>query len=257
MKRKAFVVLLAGLAALAAFALDGREVIKNVKDRDTGSSTHALVQMDLVDKSGGINSRTVEMVGRKDAAGDQRMVVIFHRPASVANTRFLTLEHKGRDSDRWIYMPALKRVRRIAASEGGDSFMGSDFSYDDISQDRDVDKDEHKLLREERYQEQACYVVESTAKDQSASQYSRRVSWVAREMWLPLKIELYDKSNQLQKIATMEKVEKIQNIWTPMRTLMKNVQIGHSTVLAMQKYVYNENLPEGLFSNKFLETGKP
>jgi hypothetical protein len=248
---------MSSLAALAAFGLDGREVMKNARARDTGRSTHALVQMDLVDKSGGTSSRTVEMVGSKDQAGNDRMVVIFHKPASVANTRFLTLERKGRDSDRWIYMPALKRVRRIAASEGGESFMGSDFSYDDISQDRDLDKDHHKLLREEPYQGRPCFVVESSAKDPASSQYGRRISWVSSEQWLPLKIDIYDKSDSLLKTAVMEKVEKIQNIWTPMRTVMSNLQTGHSTLLVMQKFVYNENLPEGLFTTKFIETGKP
>jgi outer membrane lipoprotein-sorting protein len=257
MKRTALFNAILLTAALAAWAIDGREIIRNVREREAGSSSHALVQMDLIDKSGGVNSRTVEMVGRKDSAGNDRMVIIFHKPATVANTRFLTLEHKGRDSDRWIYMPALKRVRRIAASEGGESFMGSDFSYDDISQDRDVDKDEHRLLREETFQGQACYVVESTARDAASSQYSRRVSWVSREMWLPLKIELYDKSAALLKTAVMEKVEKIQNIWTPMRTVMNNIQTQHATLLVMQKFVYNENLPEGLFTTKFIETGKP
>jgi outer membrane lipoprotein-sorting protein len=242
MKRTILIIPILLAAVLAAWAIDGREIIQKVRDREAGASSHALVQMDLVDKSG---------------AGNDRMVVIFHKPATVANTRFLTLERKGRDSDRWIYMSALKRVRRIAASEGGESFMGSDFSYDDISQDRDVDKDDHKLLREEAFQGQACYVVESAARDVASSQYSRRVSWVSRENWLPLKIELYDKSAALLKTATMEKVEKIQTIWTPMRTVMNNLQTGHSTLLIMQKFVYNENLPEGLFTTKFIETGKP
>ena len=95
--------------------------------------------MDLVDKNGDVSSRRIEQYSMDDADDLGRVLMIFHAPASVKNTRFLVMEKEGdADDDQWIYLPAMQRVRRIAASEGSSSFMGSDFSYDDMSS-RDIE----------------------------------------------------------------------------------------------------------------------
>lgn len=239
------------VAGPALSAMDGREIMNRVDTRAKGATSHALVRMDLVDRKGSVNSRTVEMYATEDTKGPKRMTIVFYEPASVRNTRYLSS-----GDDRWIYLPALKRVRRIAASEGGGSFMGSDFTYDDMS-DRDVDRDTHILLREEKLGTSNCHVVESFPVDPKDSQYSRRIAWVDADRWLPLKIELYDKSGNLLKTAEMEKTENIQGFWTPMRTVMRNVRTGTATVLDMVKFVWNEELPAGLFTTRFLETGRP
>ncbi|MFQ3621019.1 MAG: outer membrane lipoprotein-sorting protein [Spirochaetales bacterium] len=238
------------------FPLDGREVMVNVDKRPTGNTSRALVKMDLVDSKGKVNSRSVEMFTVKDEKDLKKMVVVFHAPASVKDTRYLAIENEGRDDDKWIYLPALKRVRRIAASEGGSSFMGSDFTYDDMSE-RDVDKDDHKLLREEPLGQYSCYVIESAAKDPKDSQYSKRISWIAKDLWVPIKIELYDKRGSLQKVATLDKIEMLQGFVTPLQTTMKNVQKNTSTILTMEQFVWNEAIPAGIFTTRFLETGKP
>ena len=238
------------------FALDGREIMDRVDKRPTGKTSHARVRMDLIDSKGKVNTRSVEMFTVKDEKDLKKLVILFHAPASVKNTRYLAVENEGRDDDKWIYLPALKRVRRIAASEGGSSFMGSDFTYDDMS-DRDVDRDNHKLLREEKLDSYQCYVVESSAKDPKDSQYSKRISWVAKEFWIPVKIELYDKKGNLLKIATMDKIDTLQGYVTPLQTTMKNLQKGTATVLSMEKFAWDESLPSSLFTTRYLETGKP
>jgi len=238
------------------FALDGREIMDRVDKRPTGKTSHARVRMDLIDSKGQVNTRSVEMFTVKGEKDLKKLVIVFHAPASVKDTRYLAVENEGRDDDKWIYLPALKRVRRIAASEGGSSFMGSDFTYDDMS-DRDVDRDNHKLLREEKLESYQCYVVESSAKDPKDSQYSKRISWVAKDLWIPVKIELYDKKGNLQKVATMDKIDTIQGFVTPLQTTMKNVQKGTATVLVMEKFVWDEPLPSSLFTTRYLETGKP
>lgn len=237
-------------------ALDGREIMLQVDKRPIGKTSHALVRMDLVDSKGQVNTRNVEMFSVKDEKDLKKLVIVFHAPASVKNTRYLAVENEGRDDDKWIYLPALKRVRRIAASEGGSSFMGSDFTYDDMS-DRDVDRDNHKLLREGSIGSYQCYVVESSAKDPQDSQYSKRVSWIAKELWIPVKIELYDKKGNLQKIATMDRIETFKGFVTPMQTTMKNVQKGTATVLVMEKFAWDAPIPSSLFTTRYLETGKP
>ncbi len=184
-----------------------------------------------------------------------RLVIVFHRPASVEGTRFLVAENEDRDDDQWIYLPSLDRVRRIAGSEGGESFMGTDFTYDDLKT-RDVDEDRHELLREEEFGGRECYVVESIPKDPDDSQYSKRVQWVAKDIWIPMKIELYDKSEDLLKVNTVEEVDQVQGYWTIMENVMENVQTGHKTRLDIQKIRYDEDLNPNLFSKNFLRTGR-
>ena len=109
----------------------------------------------------------------------------------MKDTRFLVLEQKGRPDDKFIYLPTLRRVRRIAAEEGGQSFMGSDFTYDDMSS-RDIDDDVHTLLREENLDGVPCYVVKSVPKDAKNSQYHHRVSWVRKDNFIPIRVEIYE-----------------------------------------------------------------
>ncbi|MFP4067394.1 MAG: outer membrane lipoprotein-sorting protein [Spirochaetaceae bacterium] len=243
------------IAAAPAFAIDGREVAENVINRDEGDTGHSLVNMDLIDASGDTKSRIIEEWSMENDEGLERLVIVFHRPASVEDTRFLVHENEDRDDDQWIFLPSLDRVRRISASEGEDSFMGTDFTYDDLKT-REVDDDEHELLREEELAGWDCYVVESVPVDPDDSQYSRRVQWVAKDTWLPMKIEFYDKSDDLLKVSTLEEVEQVQGYWTPMVTVMENVQTDHKTQLEVDKIRYDENLDSGLFTNNFLRTGR-
>ena len=247
--------LLVILSAASAYCLTGEEIAQNAHDRDTGSTSHALMQMDLIDKGGNINSRLVETWKMEDEKELDSLVMVFHKPASVKDTRFLVVENEGRDDDKWIYLPALKKVRRIDSSEGGNSFMGTDFTYDDM-ETRKVEEDSHDLIKEEKIAGYNCYAIEAASIDPDNSQYSRRISWIDRETWVPVKMELYDKKGNLEKVMTADRIEKVQGYWTIIKTTMKNVQTGHSTVLSMKKLVYDEKLNPALFTTKFLKTGR-
>ena len=134
--------------------------------------------------------------------------------------------------------------------------MGTDFTYDDLGS-RDIDAYSYELLREDTFQGRPVYVVETVPNTPDDSQYSRLVQWVDRERWLPLKIELYDKDGDLLKVNSVSRVERVQGYWTIINNTMENVQTGHRTELAIQRFVYGENLPDGLFTTNFLETGRP
>lgn len=253
----AAVLIAAFIAAPASlFAITGEEIARNMEDRPSGSTTHALVNMRLVDANGRTSERVIEQYGAETNEGHIRNAIIFHQPASVANTRFLTVENAGRDDDQWIYLPALRRVRRIAGGEGDSSFMGTDFTYNDL-QSRSIDDYEYELLREETLNGRPVYVVETRPRPGVDSSYARLVQWVDAERWLPLKVEFYDLSNQLLKVNTVGRVENVQGFWTVINNTMENVQTGHRTELAVQRFVYNRDLPGGLFTTNFLETGRP
>ncbi|MGC9312376.1 MAG: outer membrane lipoprotein-sorting protein [Sediminispirochaetaceae bacterium] len=251
----AFLLLASGAWAVDT-ALDGSAIIENAYNLPTGETSHSLVEMKLIDEGGEVHSRVVENWSMESAAGTNSNVIVFHSPATVKDTRFLSIENTNRDDDQWIYLPALGRVRRIAASEGDSSFMGTDFTYNDM-QSREVYEDNHTLLREERFEEWDCYVVESIPKDPSSTQYSRRIQWIIKDTWMPVKGELYDKDGELLKVLSVRRLERVQGFWTAIDTTMENVQTGHSTELNIKKLVYNQDIPDSLFTVNFLRTGRP
>ncbi|MFP4408126.1 MAG: outer membrane lipoprotein-sorting protein [Spirochaetaceae bacterium] len=255
MKRLCTAAALLLVAAASTWAITGREVAENVEDRSTGDTTHALVQMRLVDAGGEAKNREIEQYGREE--NDlMRNVIVFHRPASVEGTRFLTIERADGDDDQWIYLPGLDRVRRIAGGEGDDAFMGTDFTYNDL-EGRDIDEYEYELLREESVGEWETYVVETVPKPETDSQYSRLVQYVDKNSWVPVKIEFYDDDDELLKVNRVHRMERVQGYWTIIENTMENVQTDHRTELQVTNFRYNEELPDGLFTVNFLETGRP
>ncbi len=141
------IVAMVASGAIPAFAIDGRQIMQNAYDVKEPAFSHSAVKMDLIDSSGAVESRLVEEWGKSE--NDLvSTVMAFVSPASVKNTRFLQVQNQGRSDDRWLYLPALRSVRRIAASDGEKSFMGTDATYDDL-ETRDVALDSHELTGEE------------------------------------------------------------------------------------------------------------
>lgn len=247
-----FVVLL--MIAQGVFALDGTEIAIKVHDVAESKTTHSIVAMQLVDKNGNIDSRMIEEFGmKKDDLSST--VMVFKSPASVKNTRFLKKENEDSADDKWIFLPALKRVRRIASSDGGKSFMGTDFTYDDM-ETRDVERDIHTLLKEETIGSDECYVLKGQAKDKDDSQYAYRISWVRKDNFIPIKVELYDKSEELVKVMVINDLQQIDGYWTPMEVEMANVQTDHKTILSIKKIVFDKGVNSKVFSQSFLSSGR-
>ncbi|TYB30802.1 MAG: outer membrane lipoprotein-sorting protein [Candidatus Mcinerneyibacterium aminivorans] len=265
MKRIILIFILILTISFTVYSLTGKEVMERVDNRETGSSRHALMGMDLVDSEGNVRARTLEVWSIKYNKGEDldKIVMEFQKPDSIENTRFLQVENKRRDDDKWIYLPALGRVRRIASNQGDQSFVGSDFTYDDMDS-RDVEEDEHKLLKDDKYNGYECWVVESIPKKIQNSQYSKRISWITKKHLVPVKVEMYDKKkNELLKVLKVKKeIKKIDGIWTPVYTVMENVQSNHSTRLYVKGnekrlfLEYNKKISPKRFTQRFLKTGR-
>jgi outer membrane lipoprotein-sorting protein len=192
---------------------------------------------------------------RSDAAGLSRVVLEFRQPAGVAGTRFLSMDTGKSGSNQWIFLPSLGKVRRIAGSEGGSSFMNTDFSYDDIaSTDRDPDLDSHTILREENLNGKACYVIESRPKD-SSYQYSKMIQWIDKSNKVPYKIELYDRRGTHVKTLEILELKDIQGRLSPTKTRMTTIGGGNTTI-NVEILKYDDPIPDSVFSTAYLETGK-
>lgn len=243
-----------GAATAWAQAPSGEEIMRrsSLAMYYAGEDLRARVVMRLVAKEGGERLRELTMTRLTlRQGGEQRYFLFFHRPPDVRDMAFLVWAYPGRDDDRWLYVPALKLVRRIAASDKHTSFVGSDFSYEDIS-GREPEEDTHTLLREEQLGERVAAVVESVPKDPSSADFSRKRSWIDQATGLPLKVEYYDLRGDLLKVLTAEELQTIQGYATLTKRVMKNVQTGHWTEVVFGEVRYNQHLSADLFSERAL-----
>lgn len=189
---------------------------------------------------------------------DNMRVVTFKSPSDVKGIKNLLIEHSNKDDDMWIYLPAMKKVRRLQASNKRDSFVGTDFSYGDVIGHRPEDW-QHKLIKEEKVDNKDCYVLESIPKNNEVAEssgYSKRVAWIEKESFVALKVEMYDLSNQLLKKLSSQKIEKIDeknNKWQPMILSAENVQTNHKTVLEFKNFKANVGVSDDKFTTRFLE----
>jgi hypothetical protein len=249
-----FIVMLAFSAAVLP-AQSADSIVDSARNRIGAATTTSRSRMVLTDKKGETSERVIDQFSKKGANGDHTLIV-FQRPASIAGTRFLTVETPSGTSDKWIFLPNLGRVRRIAASEGGGSFMGTDMSYDDIaSANRDVTLDTHTLVREETVNGTPMFVIESVPKDKSY-QYSKMIQWIGKTDKITYKIELYNKRGVLYKTLEVLTVKTIQDYETPVVTRMTTVTAGTSTTINVDSLKYDSPIPDGVFTQSYLETGK-
>ena len=248
--------------ALALYAQEAEQIVRTSRDRIKADTVSTRSRMVIRAKDGSTSERLIDQYS-KDGPKGSRTVIVFQRPETVAGTRFLTMENPGGVDDRWIYLPGIGKVRRLAASEGSGNFMGTDFSYDDISSaSRGASLDTHTLLREENLAGgtagglAACYVIQSVPKD-SSYQYSKMIQWITKDTNVTMKIEMYDKKSALVKVAEMSGLKDVQGKLTVMETKIATLAAGTSTTIYMDIVKYNDPIPESVFTTAYLETGRP
>jgi len=244
------------LGATLLHAQDAASIVHSSRSRIQSDTVRSVSRMVITAKNGSTSERVIEQISKDDSKGNSRTVIVFRQPANVAGTRFLTMDTASGKSDQWIFLPSIGKVRRIAASEGSGSFMGTDFSYDDISfVDRGADLDTHSLLREETFNGKPCYVIESIPKD-SSFPYSKTVSWIDKEQFLSYKVELYNRRGEMVKLMEMSDFKDVQGRLTPMQTKVSTVGAGSSTTIFMENMKYDDPIPESVFTTAYLETGR-
>jgi outer membrane lipoprotein-sorting protein len=254
MKKLVLFALLAG-GVITLYAQDAEIIVRSSRDRIKADTVSTRSRMVIRAKDGSTSDRLIDQYS-KDGPKGSRTVIVFQRPETVAGTRFLTMENQGGADDRWIFLPGIGKVRRLAASEGSGSFMGTDFSYDDISSaSRGASLDAHTLLREENLNGSPCYVIQSVPKD-SSYQYSKMILWITKDTNITVKIELYDKRNTLIKVAEMSGLKDVQGRLTVTETKITTLASGTSTTIFMDIVKYDDPIPESVFTTAYLETGR-
>jgi len=246
------------LPGLTVVAETGEEIMQHVLDNQKVSSSAMDIRMTLIAPNGSESGRRIQTLVL-DNDDISATITVFLEPASVRNTRFLTIDNQGRADDQWIYLPSLRRVRRIAATERDSSFMGSDFSYSDISfSQSSIEDNRHTLLRNETLDGRQCAVVESIPKSDNTGGYARQVSWIDRATWLPLRVEFFSEgSTTREKVLKAGDLRQVDGRWLTGTLTMTTVSSGHRTVLSIDQVRYDIPLDPGYFTTTFLETGRP
>jgi len=223
-----------------------------------GKDMKARVYMKLISKDGKERIREMTMLRKNyQEGGDQKYFIYFYQPQDVRDMTFMVYKFSGRDDDRWLFMPALNMVRRIAANDKRSSFVGSDFTYEDIS-GRDIEDDVYEFIKIEEAPgnpciQKECYKIKSAPKDEKGADFSYKLSWVDKNSSLPLKEEYYDKRGELYKVFTAEEIKDIQGFPVITMRTMKDMKTGHRTEVEFKKVEFNVGLEDDLFTERYLK----
>ncbi len=238
-----------------AESLTGRDIMVKADERPDGEDRKSVSRMILVNKRGRTRER-VMLTFAKDYEGLTRSLFFFKKPADVKGVGFLSFNYDEpeRDDDRWLFLPALKKVRRISGSSKNDYFMGSDFTYDDMG-GRSVDEDTHRLLGEEPLDGSACWKVESVPRDKGYM-YSKVNRWIAKDSAVVLKAEFFDRQGKPLKTLRITDVNQVGGFWTVFRMEMENYQEKHKTIIEIDEMKYDSGLKDRLFKVSTLERGR-
>ena len=248
-------ILLVGLrAARAGEAPDPASIVKKSLDSlyYGGTDMVAQVTMSLFDSSGKARIRTMSMLRKNvNARGEQNYFIYFHSPPDVGGMAFLIHKFPDKDDDRWMFIPAVRMVKRVAASDKRSSFVGSDFTYDDVS-GRDALDEKSTLVRSEVLNGRPCYVLESVPRERSS--FAKRVSWIDKERFLPLKEQFISDKGEHIRTFSADEVKESGGVWTISKRTMSDSRSGRRTEVLFRDVRYNVGLSDEVFTEGSLRS---
>lgn len=250
----AILVLLSPSVAPAQSSEDkGLAIAVEARKRDTGfGDSSAELLMILRGLRGDETTRELRSLVLEQVDDGDRSLVVFDSPRDVRGTAMLTVSNRTGDDDQWLYLPALKRVRRITAANKSGPFMGSEFAYEDFAS-QEVEKFAYRWLRDEAcpgegYEALVCYVVERYPVDDSSG-YARQIVWIDQHEYRTLRIEYHDRRDSRLKTLVLTRYEQyLGRFWRPGDMLMTNHQTGKSTRLVWSRYEFRVGLRETDFT---------
>jgi hypothetical protein len=252
-----FLFLFALADLIWANELTGTQIMEKVCERENGNDSSAKITFNIKYSEGKGRIRNTKWLWiDMDSKGgfSEKAMFFFLSPPDIKDTAFLSWNYEkyDKDDDQWIYLPALRKIRRIASSSRHDSFFGTEFSYADLNT-REIDEDNHTLLRTELFKSIERYVIESIPKDEDDA-YSKILSWVDPERWIILKAEYYNLKGEHLKTQLLE-WELIQDIWTAVNLVMENHLNGNKTIVTVKDVQYNAGFKEEMFHERTLKRG--
>lgn len=254
------------VSALAAFptrgiADDAVEIMRAVANRPEGTSVDRIARIQLIDKRGSMREQVARAV-RKNVPDGRRMAIFYQAPANIRGASFLVFDYRddARDNDQWLYLPALRKVRRVPASDRGDYFLGTDLTFDEIRNDNRVTLADWSFQSagEAVVDGAQCVVVEGTAASDDIARelgYSRARWCVDRTALLARRIEYWDRTGNELKTVMNHGIVELDGIWTATRIDVLNHKTGHRTLIEFSASKFNAALADALFTQQQMERG--
>ena len=253
----ALMITLVPLAAAAETPEEkGLAIIQEADKRDLGwVDAKAELQMVLKNKQGQQSERSIRIDTLEVEGDGDKSLSVFDAPRDIKGTAFLSYTHSVVPDDQWLYLPALKRVKRIASANKSGPFVGSEFAYEDLAS-QEVDKYTYKWLRDEPLDGRDCFVIEAYPVYENSG-YTKQVVWLDKEIYRAIRIDYYDRKNaELKTLVASDWNQYLDKYWRPGLMDMVNHQTGKSTSLVWSNYQFKTGLSERDFDRNTLKRAR-
>lgn len=254
-------VILSITTASASNMLSGVEVAEKVNQRNEGNALSRRLVMELTDRNGKTRTRETRTF-RKYYEDEKRTAIFYVSPKNIKDTAFLTFDYadKQQDDDQWLYLPAMRKVRRISSSDRGDYFLGTDFTYEEIKLETRVSMDDYnrKVIGEDQVDGFHCLVVEATAINHEIAAelgHNKRQDCIDDNIWIMRKSVLWNEKGQLLKTIYFKDIEQVQGIWSVKLMEVKNHQTQHHSIFYFSEIDYQPEISDKLFSQNSIKRG--
>ena len=241
-------LILSLILSVLFFAQTGFEIAKMVDDRLQPEDISSTATMVLTNSKGKTRTSVMRL---KSIDGNKKRIIWFLEPKDDKGVAFLKIEHESQENEIRMWLPAFKKVRRIASTKKGDSFMSSDLSYEDLT-NRNLNENNYEHLKNEIVNGHNCYVLKIRPKPKVRSNYSHHVNWIIKDSLVPFKEESYDKRGELKKVKSFV-FEKIQDYYVIKKISVKDVQRNHTTNIKFDHIQVDTGIDEKLFHEKNLK----
>ncbi len=255
--RRSMTALLIALLPLSVLAETPEEkglaIVQEADKRDTGwTDLKAELKMVLRNKQGQESERALRIDTLEVEGDGDKSLSVFDSPKDIKGTAFLSYTHALKPDDQWLYLPALKRVKRIASANKSGPFMGSEFAYEDLAS-QEIEKYTYKWLRDDALDGRDCFVIEASPVYENSG-YTRQIVWLDKEMYQAIRIDYFDRKNaELKTLAASSWQQYLDQYWRPSQMDMTNHQTGKSTKLMWNNYQFKTGLEERDFDRNTLK----
>tara|TARA_B100000519_G_C14235244_1_gene434421 strand:+ start:1256 stop:1999 length:744 start_codon:yes stop_codon:yes gene_type:complete len=227
------------------FSMTGDELSILMDNRKSPADISSDMNMEITSKKGRKRTLKVKSISKDNS---EKQILWFLSPADDKGIAYLKIEHKNKDDEIRLWLPAFKKIRRISAKKKADSFMGSDLSYEDMTS-RQIEDYNFTIIKEDNINNQDCYVMKSEPKKGIKSEYSKHLTWVTKDKYLPVKEESYDNENKLLKAKSF-KYANLNSFDLVSEIFVENMQKKTNTLLKLSNLRVNTNVKDNLFQEK-------
>lgn len=234
----------------------GLQIIQELDKRDTGfGDTRAILKMRLVNKQGNHSLRSLKMNTLEVIGEGDKGLIIFDSPRDIKGTAFLSFTHALVPDEQWLYLPALKRVKRISSSNKSGPFLGSEYAFEDLTS-FEVAKYDYRYLRDELYEGIDCFVIELKPKYEHSG-YTRQIALIDKSRYIVIKVDYYDRKDDLLKTQVFSDYKQyLGQYWRAGIQTMQNHQTGKQTYLEWENYQFNQGLGHRDFDKNSLKRAR-